>query len=130
MEFKMKIVVKDTNSGQFMVTVKAGNGEVLVWSEEYTTKQSAFDAVEILQDKAWCAPVYDLTIGEDPSDYRFEIDDTTDGQFTTRFRASNGKIIVWSERYTAKHNAKACAKNVCTNIRSAEVVDKTKSKVA
>jgi len=113
-----------------MVSVKAGNGEVLMWSEEYTTKQSAFDAVELLQDKAWCAPVYDLAVDEEPNGYRFEIDDTADDQFMTRFKSSNGQIIVWSERYTAKHNAKACAENVRTNIRSANVVDETKSKAA
>ena len=126
----MKVVVKDTKSGQFMVSVKAGNGEVLMWSEEYTTNQSAFDAVDLLQDKAWCAPVYDLTKGEKPSGYRFEIDDTADDQFMTRFKSSNGQIIIWSERYTAKHNAEACAENVRTNIRSADVVDSTQSKAA
>ncbi len=125
-----KIVISNTKSGQYMVTVKAGNGEVLMWSEEYTTKQNAKHAIEVLQDKAWCAPVYDLTVGEEPSGYRFEIDDTSDRQFMTRFRASNGEIIVWSERYTAKQNAKACADNVRNNIRSAEVVDETISEAA
>ena len=125
-----KIVISNTKSDQFMITVKAGNGEVLMWSEEYTTKQSALEAVALLQDKAWCAAVYDLTIGEVANGYRFEIDDTADDQYMTRFRASNGQIIVWSERYTAKHNAKACAENVKNNIRSADVVDTTKSKAA
>ena len=125
-----KIVVSNTKSDQFMITVKAGNGEVLMWSEEYTTKQSALEAVALLQDKAWCATVYDLTVGEVATGYRFEIDDTADDQYMTRFRASNGQIIVWSERYTAKHNAKACAENVKNNIRSADVVDTTKSKAA
>jgi len=125
-----KIVISNTKSGQFMVIVKAGNGETLMWSEEYTTKQSAKHAIGVLQDKAFCAPVFDLTVGDAPSGYRFEIDGTSDGQFMTRFRAPNGEIIVWSERYTAKHNAQACAENVRTNIRSAEVVDLTTSRAA
>lgn len=126
----LKIVISDTKSGQFMVTVKARNGETLVWSEEYTTKQSAKHAISVLQEHAWCAPVFDLTKGEKPSGYRFEIDRTKNDQFMTRFTAKNEEIIVWSETYTAKHNAEACAENVRRNIRSASVVDDTKSKAA
>jgi uncharacterized protein YegP (UPF0339 family) len=126
----MKIVINGTKSGQYMVKVKAGNGEILVISEEYTTKQSAKHAVDVLQEHAWCAPVYDLTKDETPSGYHFEIDNAKGGQFMTRFRAKNGEIIVWSERYTAKHNAEACAENIRQNIRSADVVDETRSKAA
>ena len=84
----------------------------------------------MLQEHAFCAPVYDLTVGETPSGYRFEIDDTRNDQYMTRFVARNGEIIVWSETYTAKHNAKACAENVRTNIRSATIVDETQSRAA
>ncbi len=126
----VKVVLSETKSGQHMVTVKAGNGEVLMWSEEYASKQGAQKAIETLQDKAFCAPVYDLIVGEKPSGDRFEIDDTKNDQFMTRFRASNGEIMIWSETYTAKHNAKACAENVRNNIRSAEIVDETAPKAA
>ena len=124
-----KIIISEEKSGH-MVTVKAGNGEVLMWSEKYASKQGALDAVEILKDHAFCAPVFDLTKNEDPKGYHFQIDDTADKQFMTRFKASNGKIIIWSERYTAKHNAIACADNVRNNIRGAEFVDETQPKAA
>ena len=126
----VKVVLSKTKSDQHMVTVKASNGEILMWSEEYASKQGAQKAIETLQDKAFCATVYDLTAGEEPSGDRFEIDDTKNDQFMTRFRASNGEIMIWSETYTAKHNAKACAENVRNNIRSAEIVDETAPKAA
>lgn len=125
----LKLIVSKEKSGH-MVTVKAGNGEVLMWSEKYASKQGAFDAVAVLQDKAFCAPVFDLTTDEEPNGYRFEIDDTKNDQFMARFRASNDEIMIWSETYTAKHNAKACADNIRNNIRDAEVIDATKSEAA
>ena len=101
----MTIVISKTKSDQFMVTIKAGNGEILMWSEEYASKQGAENALDVLRDRAFCASVFDLTKDENPSGYRFEIDNTANDQFMTRFRASNGEIMIWSETYTAKHNA-------------------------
>lgn len=125
-----KIVITITKSGQFMFLVKASNGQVLVWSEEYKAKQSVNHAIEVMREKAWCAPVFDLTKNESPSGYRFEIDSTKDGQFMTRFRASNGEIITWSERYVAKADAQACADNVRQNIRTASIIDETTANAA
>ena len=126
----MTIVISKTKSDQFMVTIKAGNGEILMWSEEYASKQGAENALDVLRDRAFCASVFDLTKDENPSGYRFEIDNTANDQFMTRFRASNGEIMIWSETYTAKHNAIACADNVRNNIRGAELDDQTKPKAA
>ena len=45
----MKIKVITKKNGQHMVKVLAGNGEPLVWSEMYSSKESAMHCVELLK---------------------------------------------------------------------------------
>lgn len=126
----LSININDTKSGQFMIIIGAANGKVLMWSEEYRSKQTAVNSAKVLQEKAWCAPVYDKTEGEKPSGYRFEIDKTTHDQFMTRFTAANSEIMVWSESYTEKRGAKHCAGLVRDGIQSAVFYDNTSSAAA
>ncbi|MEM1377919.1 MAG: DUF1508 domain-containing protein [Pseudomonadota bacterium] len=106
------------------------NGEIMVWSENYTTKAAAQNCIASMKANAPTAPIVDLTQGETGSGYRFEIDTYGSSQFMTRFRASNGEIMVRSEGYTAKHNAKNCAQSVKANCADADVIDETVAKVA
>ena len=76
------------------------------------------------------APIVDLTVGEAASGYRWEVVKSSDGQYFTRFVASNGETMVRSERYTQKHNAKNCASSVSNNVGSARVIDETKAQAA
>lgn len=124
-ENKMQITLSNSNDEQFYVSIIASNNETLMWSETYTQKHSAKDSIKSLQKNAWCAPVIDLTNGEEPSGYRFEIDDSTNGQYIARFRASNNEIMISSETYTAKHNAINVAESISNGIQNAKVVDNT-----
>lgn len=106
------------------------NSEIMVWSENFTTKVAAENNVASIKSNAPNADVVDLSIGERGTGYRWEIVKSSDGQFFTRFKASNGETMVRSERYTQKHNAKSCAVSVSKNAASAAVEDQTASKAA
>lgn len=106
------------------------NSEPMVVSETFTTKAAAENNIASIKENAPCADIVDLTAGETGTGYRWEIDCSKDGQFYTRFVASNGETMVHSETYTQKHNAKNCAESVSDNAKDAEVIDETSSKAA
>lgn len=106
------------------------NSEIMVWSENYKTKASAFNCISSIKENAQSSSIIDLTIGESGSGYRWEIVKASNGQYFTRFKASNGEIMVVSETYTQKHNAKNCAGSVSGNASNAAIVDETVSRAA
>lgn len=105
------------------------NAEPLVWSENYTTKASAQNCIASVKTNA-SAPIVDTTIGETATGARFEIVKSTNGQYFVRLKAQNGETLVWSETYTAKHNAKNCAQSVKDHSKDAPIVDESTSKAA
>jgi len=56
-----KFELKKTSNGQFRFNLKAGNGEIIATSESYTTKQSALNGIESVQNNAPSATVDDQT---------------------------------------------------------------------
>ena len=123
--FRIKDAANDQYRVQFLY-----NSEIMVWSENYVSKSSAQNCISSLKAHAPSAPIVDTTIGESGSGYRWEIVKATNGEYFTRFKASNGETMVRSETYTAKHNAKNCAESVSRNAQSAPVEDETAARVA
>lgn len=120
---KYKIVA--AKGGQFRVQF-VYNAEIMVWSENYKSKDSAKNCIESLKKNAPGAPTADLSAGEDSgSGYRFEIEKSKDGQFFVRFRASNNEIMVRSETYKSKSSAKNCIKSVKERSAAADVIDES-----
>lgn len=99
------------------------NGEIMVWSENYKAKSSAANCIGSIKKNAPAAPTFDLSKGEAPKGYRFEIVKSKDGQFYVRFVAQNGEPMVRSELYKSKTSAKNCIKSVMTRSGAAETVD-------
>ncbi len=58
---KPKFEIKKSKDDQFYFNLKAGNGEVVVTSETYTTKQNCKKGIEFTQNNAADADVEDLT---------------------------------------------------------------------
>lgn len=106
------------------------NSEIMVWSENYTTKASAQNCISSLKENASNASMSDVSISESGNGYRWEIAKATNGEYFTRFKAPNGETMVRSETYTQKHNAKSCAQSVSKNASDAVVIDETTAKVA
>lgn len=121
--------IKDAANGQYRVQFVYG-GQVLVWSENYTIKASAQICINSVKANALLAPIVDATVGESATGARFEIALSRNNQYFVHFKGPNGETLVWSEEYTAKHNAKSCAESVKFNAASAPIDDETTSKVA
>ncbi len=121
--------IVDGASGQYRVRFTY-NSEIMVWSENFTSKDAAKRNISSLKANAPGALIVDLTLGETRSGYRWEVVKSSDGQYFTRFVASNGETMVRSERYTQKHNARNCASSVSNNAGSARVIDETKAQAA
>ncbi len=122
MAYKFKIV--DRKNDQFGVQFLY-NAEIMVWSESYKGKSSAKNCIESLVKNAPGAAVVDVSKDETGSGYRFEIKKSSDDQFFVTFVASNGEIMVRSERYTSKASAQNCIESCKKNMPGAEVSDET-----
>jgi uncharacterized protein YegP (UPF0339 family) len=49
-------------AGGYRAHIKGGNGELMFWTEVYTTKTSARHAIDVVKAGAKDAPVYDRTV--------------------------------------------------------------------
>lgn len=80
-------VYKSTYNSQYYFRLKAGNGEIVLNSEGYTTKQSCLNGIDSVKANA-------------PYDSRY---DRKDGyvNYTFNLKAGNGEIIGRSENYTS-----------------------------
>jgi uncharacterized protein YegP (UPF0339 family) len=56
-----KFVVSKTSNGQFRFNLKAGNGEIIATSENYTTKAAALKGIDSVKANAAGAAVEDAT---------------------------------------------------------------------
>lgn len=124
-KFKLKPAANDQYRVQFLY-----NSEIMVWSENYKAKAGARNCIASIKENAVCSPIVDLTNGESDSGYRWEIVKATNGEFFTRFKASNGETMVRSETYPDKRNARNCAESVSKNAPDAVIIDETVSNVA
>ena len=73
-------------AGEFRFRLKAGNGEIILASEGYTTKASAYNGVNSVKRNA-------------PYDSRFERKVANNGLYMFNLKASNGEVIGTSETY-------------------------------
>jgi uncharacterized protein len=124
--YRFKIL--DAIFGQYRVQFLY-NVEPIMWSENFTTKATAQDNIRSVKLNAPTAAIVDLTAWQSGSGYRFEIDKSGE-QFIARFRASNGEIMLSSERYTTKQNAINAAVAIRQNAYPAVVFDETSSRAA
>ncbi|MCT8340607.1 DUF1508 domain-containing protein [Flavobacteriaceae bacterium TK19130] len=58
---KPKFEIEKSRDSQFYFNLKAGNGQVIVTSETYVSKQSCKHAIEVTKDIAEEAEIEDLT---------------------------------------------------------------------
>lgn len=78
--------------GKTYFRLRSGNGEIMLGSQGYTTKQSAEKGLASVE-----------TNGSDSSSY--EIFETADGGWAIRLVAANGEVIARGEAYSTKSNA-------------------------
>jgi len=119
-----KFVIKKTNTG-IKFDLKAGNGEVILTSEVYTTESGCKNGIESVKKNADSA-VEDQTVeGSQEKNPKFEIYLDKAKEYRFRLKARNGEIIGTSEGYKSKESAKNGIESVKKNAPDAPVSDES-----
>jgi uncharacterized protein YegP (UPF0339 family) len=107
-----KFELKQTEGGQFMFNLKAGNGQIIFTSQRYQTKASAKGGIESVRKRA-------------AADANFERKTSAGDQPYFVLKASNGQIIGQSEMYSSAAAMEKGIESVKANAADAKVVDLT-----
>lgn len=99
-----------TKNGKFRFNLKAGNGQVILSSEQYTSKASAKGGIESVKKNSNKAD-------------RFDRRESKSGEPYFVLIASNKEIIGKSQMYASKANMENGIKSVMNNAATAEVVE-------
>ncbi len=105
-----KFEIKKAKNGQYYFNLKAGNGEIILSSEMYTTKASANNGIASVQKNSTDAGRYDRRVNKADKDYFV-------------LKAANHQIIGNSEAYNSKASMENGIKSVTKNAASAKIVD-------
>jgi uncharacterized protein YegP (UPF0339 family) len=106
--------LKTTAAGKFLFNLKAGNGEVILTSEQYEAKSSAENGIDSVRHNA-------------PLDERYDRRTSKAGEPYFVLKAANGEIIGVSEMYTAKAGMENGIASVKTNAPDAKLKDLTEA---
>ena len=118
-----QFVFKETPSGGFSFTLKAGNGQVVAQSQVYKSMATLKTGVESVKKNAPIAQVEDQTKEgfETVKNPKFEVYTDKKGEFRFRLKATNGQVICASEGYTTKAACKNGVESVKKNAAGAPI---------
>jgi len=104
--------LKKTADDQFMFNLKAGNGEIILTSERYTTQAAAENGIESVKSNA-------------ETDDRYDRLESSSGQPYFNLKATNGQVIGTSEMYSSSGARENGIESVKSNAPSAVRRDET-----
>jgi hypothetical protein len=104
--------LRKNDKGQFNWVLKAGNGQVILQSEQYESKASAQNGIASVQKNS-------------PDDARFDRRTAKNGKPYFVLKAGNGQIIGTSEMYESEAGRDNGIESVKTNGPSTNVKDLT-----
>lgn len=118
-----KFVLKETATG-VKFDLKAGNGEVILTSEVYTTKAACLAGIESIK-KNCVGEIEDQTAEPvvEQKHPKFELYEDKAGEFRFRLKARNGEVIGTSEGYKTKASCENGIASIKKNAPEAEVVE-------
>lgn len=105
-----KFVLKPTSSGGYRFNLKAGNGETILTSQNYSSKESAQHGIESVRENA-------------PNDERYDRLTNKAGEPYFNLKAANGQIIGNSEGYSSTSARDHGIESVKTNAPAAAVAE-------
>ena len=119
-----KFVIKATKTG-IKFDLKAGNGEVVLTSEVYSSLAACKNGIESVKTNAPIAPIEDQTIAEFVTEKnpKFEIYLDKSSEYRFRLKAKNGQIIATGEGYKAKASCHNGIESIKKNSADAQVVE-------
>ncbi|MDR3010955.1 MAG: YegP family protein [Sphingobacterium sp.] len=103
-----KFEVKTRKNGEFQFNLKAGNGQVILSSEGYTTKANCLNGIESVKKNA-------------QDDNKFDRKTSTNGKHYFNLKATNGQIIGTSEMYESASGMENGIESVKKNAPDATV---------
>ncbi|HEP1897916.1 TPA: YegP family protein [Kluyvera cryocrescens] len=101
-----------SSNDQFRFVLKAGNGEIILTSELYTTRASAENGIASVRTNS-------------PLDERYEKKTATNGKFHFNLKAGNHQVIGTSQLYASEASRDKGIASVKTNGTSETVKDNT-----
>ena len=107
-----KFVISTRKNGEFQFNLKAGNGQVILASEGYTTKASCVNGIESVKKNS-------------QDDARFDRKESTNGKQYFNLKSGNGQIIGSSEMYESTSARENGIESVKKNAPDADVDDQS-----
>ncbi len=107
-----KFEVSRRKNGDFQFNLKASNGQVVITSEGYTTKENCKNGIESVRKNSQV-------------ETRFEKLQSKNGKFYFNLKATNGQIIGTSEMYESVASRDSGIESVRKNAPTAELIDLT-----
>ncbi len=107
-----KFVISKRKNGEFQFNLKAGNGQVILGSEGYSTKANCENGIASVKKNSQI-------------DERFERKTSTNGKPYFTLKASNGQVIGTSEMYESEASRDNGIKSVASNAKDAIIEDET-----
>lgn len=116
-----KFVWKETASG-FKFDLKAGNGQIIISSEVYNSKDACLNGINSVK-KNCVGGVEDQTVTPvvEVKHPKFEMYEDKAGEYRFRLKAGNGEIIAVSEGYKAKASCENGIQSVKDNAPDADI---------
>lgn len=105
-----KFVITKRANGEFQFNLKAGNGQVILTSEGYTTLAACKNGIESVKKNS-------------VDDARFERKEAKNGAPFFNLKAGNGQIIGKSEMYSSAAACENGIESVKKNAPDADVVE-------
>jgi len=123
-----KFIIKTQKDGQFMFNLKASNGEIILTSEAYTTKQNCLNGIESVKENSKNGMIIeesDTTPREDVFKMQkgLFITHNHDGNWGFNLVARNGEIIGRSESYTSRAGMENGIMSIVENAAGAKIED-------
>jgi len=100
--------VSKNELGEFRFVLKAANGEIVLRSQQYTSKASALNGVTSVQTNA-------------KDDARFELKASNDNRFYFNLLAANGQVVGTSQMYASESSRSEGIASVKANAPEADV---------
>jgi uncharacterized protein YegP (UPF0339 family) len=107
-----KFVLKTATNGETYFVLQAGNGQTILQSQMYATRQSAAAGVDSVRTNG-------------PIDERYERIASDSGKYRFNLRAANAQVIGTSETYESQSARDSGIESVKKNAADATVVDET-----
>lgn len=109
-----KFVISKRKNGEYQFNLKAGNGQVILASEGYSTKSACENGIESV-----------IKNGSD--DNRYDRKTSTNGKFYFNLKAGNGQIIGSSEMYESEASRENGIESVKKNSADSNVDDQSEA---